>query len=89
MNFKDEERRYKVFRISRKQLLQAITGTIEIQNLPDWSTILEVQDDFQTRGWLLMIHHPSFPEVQEGHLVEHINLVFKQHDYSKRKLTFK
>jgi hypothetical protein len=89
MKFKMEERRYKVFRISRKQMLQLITGEVQIQNIPEWSTILEVQPDFQTRGWIIMVHHPSFPEVPEGQISEDINLEFISFEHGKRKLTFK
>lgn len=89
-NFSDGEKRYKVFRMSRKQFLQAITGEIQIKNIPEWSTILEVQDDFQTRGWLFIIHHPSFPEVKEGQMAERFDLIFEKfEEYGKRKLTFK
>ena len=84
-----EERRYKVFRVSRRQLLQLITGEAQIQNIPEWSTILEVESDFQTRGWIIMIHHPSFPEVPEGQLSENIDLELLSFERGKRKLTFK
>jgi hypothetical protein len=89
MNFKDEERRFKTFSISRKQLLQLITGEIQIQNIPEWSTILEIQSNFQTRGWDFLIYHPSFPEVKEGEMSESINLIFEKFNRGKRKLTFK
>jgi len=85
----DEERHYKIFSLTRRQLLQLITGEVQIQNLPTWSTILEVQPNFQKRGWDFIIHHPSFPEVPEGQMPEHINLELKQFSRDKRKLTFK
>lgn len=89
MKFKMEERRYKVFRVSRRQLLQLITGEIQIQNIPEWSTILEVEPDFQTRGWNIMIHHPSFPEVPEGQMAGVYNIELLSFERGKRKLTFK
>lgn len=89
MEFTEEERRFKTFSISRRQLLQLITGEIQIQNIPEWSSILEVQPNFHTRGWDLLIYHPSFPEVKEGELAENINLIFTKLNRDKRKLTFK
>lgn len=89
MDFTKEERRCKIFSISRRHLLQLITGEIQIQNIPEWSSILEVQPNFQTRGWDILIHHPSFPEIKEGQIAESINLEFIKLNRDKRKLTFK
>jgi hypothetical protein len=88
MKFGQEERRYKIFTISRNFLLRMITGEVQIQNIPEWSTILEIQPNFHTRGWDFIIHHPSFPEVPEGKIATTINLEIKTLDRGVRKLTF-
>ena len=88
MKFNKEERRYKIFTVSREYLLRMITGEVQIQNIPEWSTILEVQPNFKTRGFDFIIHHPSFSEVPEGQIAKIINLEIKKFDRNIRKLTF-
>lgn len=85
-----ERNRIKVMFINKRELLNILTGKGYINNIPDYTKIIDMREEHTIRrGFILILEHPSFPEVDEGMNPEMFYASIENHEKSKnRKLYF-
>ena len=82
--------RYKGLFISYGHMLRLICGEFKVINIPEWTRLVEVREDFMRRGFMCIIEHSSFPKVKAGQEPECFCAEFTETKISSgdRKLTF-
>lgn len=75
------ERRVKLYYVSKEEIfrkcmrpLPTNIAVVQHKELPKGYEILEVQYDYRYGGFLFLVYHPSFPEVQDGAMIETVGL---------------
>lgn len=85
-----ESNRVKTLFLSKRQLMEILSGKGFISNIPDYTKIIDMREEnLVRRGFLLLLEHPSFPETSEGFVSELFNAEIEYYEKSKnRKLHF-
>jgi hypothetical protein len=63
-------------------------GEIRITGIPEYTRLCETRPCFMTRGWEMLIEHPSFPEVPDGVMCDRENITFEEVNGSNRRKLF-
>ncbi len=75
--------RLKLLTIPRRMFLDILAGRVNcIEGLPDDAVVFEVQYDFASQGFTLLLQSQSFDPVSEGEQVPHISVVFKSKEWA-------
>ena len=89
MSIHPQSLRYKVIFVSNVNMMRLITGEIKMTGFPLDTRLCEAQPCFMSRGWDIIIEHPSFPEQPEGLICDKETFTFEEvNGIHRRKLYF-
>lgn len=82
--------RVKTLFLNKMQLMDMLSGKCFISNIPDYTKIIDMREENMIRrGFLLLLEHPSFPDVSECVVPEVFKAEVEYYEKSKnRKLYF-